>query len=257
MRIAICDDDSNYMESRIVPTVEGAVHDAGAAAEIMRFTDGNELIREFENDNGFDIVLLDIDMPAINGKELAGKLRLLNSSFFLAFITSYKTEVFNTIPYRINAFIPKDSPTETMRSELCRVISEYKDFAPEYRLFETLDNGEKNVIRVVADDIFCFCCIRRNVYLKTGNRTYHLVKEKISELAKEYIQQPFYAVNSDVAFESLIFGVEYAFTVILAVLAPASCRNNQQISGVRQHKLRQSQVYDAACVGAVEHCTAL
>ena len=139
-------------------------------------------------------MLLDIDMPAINGKELAGKLRLLNSSFFLAFITSYKTEVFNTIPYRINAFIPKDSPTETMRSELCRVISEYKDFAPEYRLFETLDNGEKNVIRVVADDIFCFCCIRRNVYLKTGNRTYHLVKEKISELAKEYTQYGFFEI---------------------------------------------------------------
>ena len=102
---------------------------------------------------------------------------------------------------------------------------------------------------------------RKDGYIEGGNIIVSWCIGHLVELASADCYDERYkkwnAVNSDVAFESLIFGVEYAFAAVLAVLAPASCRNYQQISGVRQHKLRRSQVYDAACVGAVEHCTAL
>ena len=192
MKIAVCDDDKEYMKRTIVPAVCSAAHRAGVTAETVCFTGGNELISDFENSSGYDIVLLDIDMPGINGKKTAERLRVLSSSFFLVFITSYRTEIFNTIPYRINAFIPKDSTEEYMSGELFRVISEYKSFSPEYRLFDVIDGDKKAVVRLTCDDIFCFCCIRRTVYLKTGNHTYQLVGKKISELEREYRELGFF-----------------------------------------------------------------
>ncbi|MBQ9947538.1 MAG: response regulator transcription factor [Oscillospiraceae bacterium] len=194
IRIAVCDDDGSYMESTILPVLSRAARQQGVTAEISTFTDGNELISAFERGNGYDIVLLDIDMPKLGGKETAERLRILDSGFFLVFITSYRSEVFNTIPYRINAFIPKDGSEQHMLSELSRVIGEYREFSPDYRLFEVTDGNGRSVVRIAVDDIFCFCCIRRTVYLKTGSRSYQLTERKISAFAAEYADKGFFEV---------------------------------------------------------------
>lgn len=193
IRIAICDDDKDYIENVIMPTLNKATKAQGVSAEIKAYTDGNLLIAEFEL-SGYDIVLLDIDMPQINGKQIAEKLRIMDSGFCLAFITSYRTEVFNTIPYRINAFIPKDSSEHKLLSELSRVISDYKAYSPEYSLFEVTNENGRSVVKIPIDDIFCFCCVRRTVFLKTGSKSYQLTEKKISAFAEEYADKGFFEV---------------------------------------------------------------
>ena len=100
MRIAICDDNEKYINDKLKPLTVRAAAEANLSAEIITFTDGNLLVKAFEQGNGFDIVMLDIDMPGINGKAAAERLRLLDSGFFLLFITSFRAEIFNTIPYK-------------------------------------------------------------------------------------------------------------------------------------------------------------
>lgn len=194
MRIAICDDNENYINSKLKPLAMRAAEEANCTAEITAFTDGNRLIEAFEQGNGFDIVMLDIDMPEINGKAVAEKLRLLDSGFYLLFITSFRAEVFNTIPYRINAFIPKDSTDSAVTAEIKRVLTDYSAHKPDYLLFDVVNGGERSVLKLTAEDIFCFCCIRRVVYLKTGSRQYQLVSGRISELAKRFADRGFFEV---------------------------------------------------------------
>ncbi|MBQ9947915.1 MAG: response regulator transcription factor [Oscillospiraceae bacterium] len=194
IRIAICDDDKVYIENVITPILNRAVKAQGVTAEIKEFTDGSLLISEFEQGSRYDIVLLDIDMPQINGKQVAEKLRIIDSGFCLAFITSFRTEVFNTIPYRINAFIPKDSSENKLLSELIRVIGDYKAYSPECSLFEVANENGRSVVKIPIDDIFCFCCVRRTVYLKTGSKSYQLTEKKISAFAEEYADKGFFEV---------------------------------------------------------------
>lgn len=195
MRIAICDDNEKYIHDKLEPITAHAAAEANCSAEITAFTDGNRLVEAFEQGSGFDIVMLDIDMPGINGKAAAEKLRLLDSGFFLLFITSFRAEVFNTIPYRINAFIPKDSGDGAIAAEIRRVLTDYCAHKPEYLLFDVIKSGgERSVLKLAAEDIFCFCCIRRVVYLKTGSRQYQLASERISELAKRFADKGFYEV---------------------------------------------------------------
>lgn len=85
IRIAICDDDIQYMKNSIGRLVYEISSSLNTEIEIKLFSDGNRLIHCFENGTYFDIVILDIDMPAINGKMVAERLRTMDNSFYLAF----------------------------------------------------------------------------------------------------------------------------------------------------------------------------
>lgn len=194
IKIALCDDNTEYIENTLKPVLLSAVAKSAVIAEIYTYTDGNELVKDFEKLNGCDIVILDIEMPTINGKEVAQKLRVLDSSFFLLFVTSYKSEIYSTIPYRINAFLPKDMEKEGMENEFIRVIGEFLRFKPQYELFETDDKGKRSTIRIALDDIFYFSCVNRAIYLHTGSRQYRLYGKKLSKIADKYLDKGFYEV---------------------------------------------------------------
>ncbi len=197
IKIALCDDNNDYIENTLKPVLLAAIAKSAVVADIYIYNDGNELIKDFEKLKGCDIVILDIDMPAINGKDVARKLRVLDSSFFLLFVTSYKSEIYSTIPYRINAFLPKDMGKEDMENEFIRVIAEFQRFKPNYEFFEVEDKGEHSNIRIALDDIFYFCCVNRIIYLNTGSkryRLYGLYGKKISKITEKYLDKGFFEV---------------------------------------------------------------
>lgn len=193
MKIAVCDDDESYLRNVFRPIIEAAVKRAGADAKLAFFSDGRELLERFSED-GFDIVILDIDMPRLNGKELAERLRLLSSSFFLVFATSYRDEVYNAIPYRINAFLTKDGGAEKMISELARVISEREKFAPELYAAEIAVNGERRLARFAVNDIFYFSVVSRKIYLHTGTREFLLAENRFADIEKQFLEKGFYEI---------------------------------------------------------------
>lgn len=193
MKIAVCDDDRNFLKAVFSPIVESAVKRAGADAKISFFSDGRQFLECFAAE-GFDLVILDIDMPHINGKELASELRLLDSSFFLVFATSYSEEVYNTIPYRINAFLTKDSDPEKMISELARVITECAKFSPELYTAEIISNGERKLMRFAVSDVFYFCCVKRKIYLHTGKLEYLLAESRFVDIEQQFLDKGFYEI---------------------------------------------------------------
>lgn len=182
MKIAVCDDDLDFLKNVFRPLIESAVKRAAVDAQVSFFTDGGVLLEKFSAGNGFDLVILDVDMPRLNGKELAAELRLIDSSFFLVFATSYRDEVYNTIPYRINAFITKDSAPEKITAELARVIRECGEFSPDVYAAEVAVNGEKKLVRIPQNDLFYFCCVKRKIYLHTGKREYLLTESRFADI---------------------------------------------------------------------------
>lgn len=193
MKIAVCDDDPQFLKAVFSPIIESAVKRSGADAKVSFFSDGRQLLERFAKD-GFDLVILDIDMPHLNGKELAAELRLLDSSFFLVFATFYRDEVYNTIPYRINAFITKDSEPEKMTAELARVISECARFSPELYAAEIVVNGERKLMRFAVNDLFYFCCIKRKIYLHTGKLEYLMSESRFVNIEEHFLNKGFYEV---------------------------------------------------------------
>lgn len=197
IRIALCDDDTIYINSTLKPLAARALKLAGLQAELCFFGEGNALLKEFRERRGFDIVLLDIDMPEPDGKALAEQLRELDRDFTLAFITAFPDEAINTIPYSIKAFIPKDFSGEKMLEALVRLFKDYSARNPEYLVFEIRKDGSTGLARLNRADIIYFRNSFEHIYLHTNNEQLLLTERSIKALGQRYDLTGFCRIHTD------------------------------------------------------------
>jgi DNA-binding LytR/AlgR family response regulator len=103
VNIAICDDDNSELE-KIKSAVETFIalkqHEHQIAVQI--FTNGNDLLSYISRHGSFDLLILDIIMPGINGLEIAEEIRSNNSACKIIFLTS--SPEFAVHSYKVRAF---------------------------------------------------------------------------------------------------------------------------------------------------------
>lgn len=88
LKMAVCDDDSaqrTYIYEKISSWVKRNRH----LAEIRQYAGAKEFLFDYSEEKDFDILLLDIEMPGMNGVELAKLVRNGNSTIQIVFITGY------------------------------------------------------------------------------------------------------------------------------------------------------------------------
>lgn len=197
IKIAVCDDNAEFITTTLKYALSIAVKTSEINSDIKFFTDGTLLLKEFQSGIYYDIVILDIDMPAINGKELAGKLREIDMSFFLAFITAYPGEMANTIPYRINAFIPKNGDMNNYIAELSRIFTEYRRIKPEREII-AINKGGETFITVPLNSIFWFKFSEKIITMKTISGNYILTEKTFSNITEKYIRKGFFEVHRNI-----------------------------------------------------------
>ncbi len=192
IRIAICDDDIQYMRNNVGQIIGSISKELNTDIKVTLFSDGNRLFNNFKNGIYFDIVILDIDMPSINGKALAEKLRSIDNSFYLAFLTAYKMEVFTSAKYKFNAFIPKDFETEQIESELKRIVNEYLSNKPKFELFKVIRDGIPSMLKTAISNIMYFYLEDKQIYLVTSTEEILLENKIFSSIVNKYIDKGFF-----------------------------------------------------------------
>lgn len=195
--IAVCDDDLTYIDLVLKGLISRAVKEAGICARVDFFTDGAALLREFRGHRGYDIVILDIDMPGLNGKELAKQLRELDGEFWLAFLTAYSNEALNTIPYSVKAFIPKQYESEKILEPLIKLFADYAEENPRRRIFEITRDGAAGLIRLRDDEIFYIQNKKEHVYLVTEKENIRLTVKSLKQLGERYELDGFFRIHTD------------------------------------------------------------
>ncbi|MBR6808114.1 MAG: response regulator transcription factor [Clostridia bacterium] len=88
MNIAIVDDDKNQRD-HLTYKVKLWARDRGQTCAVTEFSSAEAFTFEFAENNDIDILLLDIEMPGMNGVELARKLRADGEELQIIFITGY------------------------------------------------------------------------------------------------------------------------------------------------------------------------
>ncbi len=195
IKIAVCDDDIRFTSDTLKPLISKAIKDADIQANVTYFDNGNELLREFEENRIFDIVILDIDMPSINGKELAQRLRDIDSEFCLAFISALKEEVFSTILLGISAFIPKEFDKSVYIDSLTQIFKDYSHKKPDDNVIEILVDGIASTRRIPLNNIYYFQSIGGSVVLHTYTEQLVLTERVLDKIVKVYGQRGFYRTH--------------------------------------------------------------
>lgn len=122
MKILVADDE------KIVRDNLGAILKAGGKFEVDYAANGEEAFQKFMAD-GLDAILLDLEMPGLNGYEVLKKIRAVNPSLPVVLITGKATpdKVTQSILVdKLNAFIEKPFTPESVLEVVNRVLAKKK-----------------------------------------------------------------------------------------------------------------------------------
>jgi len=114
-RILVVEDEPNM---RLLVAEE--LMDAGY--EVDEAENGEEAIRKF-SEKAYDLVTIDIEMPGMNGLELAGKLREIRREAKLVLLTAYSHYKSDMASWAADAYIVKSSDLTELKEVISRLIN--------------------------------------------------------------------------------------------------------------------------------------
>lgn len=169
MRIAICDDDS-VCRSEVTQLVKEYIAQSSQPIDLYVYENGTVLLEEARRTGSFDIYILDILMPLLNGIELGIRLRELDSDSKIFYLTS-------SPDYSIHAFRAKAweyllKPVK--KDELFPALAEAISFLMVKREDSIVVKTSQGSIRLTFDSILYAELSKKNIH-------YHLTNGKVIE----------------------------------------------------------------------------
>ena len=121
-RVAIVDDsniDAEYVQS----ILESWAQDRQASVQMRRFNSAESFLFHYADDKDWDVLLLDIEMGAMDGVSLAKKIRQENASVQIVFITGFADYI--SEGYEVSAlhYLMKPVKQEKMFAVLDRAVA--------------------------------------------------------------------------------------------------------------------------------------
>ncbi len=181
MRVAIVDDSREMLEI-ICSKIEGV---RSVECECDGFRNPEELLIHIEKGQEYDLYLLDIEMPAIGGLELAKEIRRRQENAYLVFLTAYERYALESYDMEIQAYqyLLKEDMEEKLPLLLEKIADELDETKGEYYFIESRQHYEK--IRIA--EICCLCKDGKNTVIVTKVGEYRErkpLKETLQELGK-------------------------------------------------------------------------
>lgn len=127
--IAVCDDEQ-FAAQVVAKAAEGCLSRLGAQAETEIFNSALELGRR-AGQTEFDLVLLDIEMPGMDGIKLARALRLFGTETEIVFVSNNESRVFESLPVRPLAFVRKSRFAEDIEDAMRAFVKQSRASASE------------------------------------------------------------------------------------------------------------------------------
>lgn len=188
LRIAICEDEPIELRNLHKKLVEH-LKKREMPVEFALFEKSSCLLSD-PNLNQYDVVFLDIDMPDIDGIEVANRLRENSPRVVIIFVTNRDDLVFQAIKHMPFRFLRKceldTELTETINALQHKIASEY--------LTIELPSGKRSVI-VEIKDVICFTSIKHSVYAVLPKERF-LVSSTMKILEDAYAQSGFIRIHS-------------------------------------------------------------
>ena len=167
-KIAIVDDnpiDTEYVSSLVRRWAEAAEH----TVSLSSFPSAEAFLFQYEDEHDFDILLLDIEMGAMNGVELAKTIRQMNDKVQLVFITGFPD--FIAEGYEVSAlhYLMKPVSSDKLFSVLDKAASNL--MKPERRLSVSFDHHTDSI---PLEQILYIEASKQYVLIHTVDETYRM-----------------------------------------------------------------------------------
>ena len=184
MRIAICDDEEMY-RVQLKSVLDKIL--VNADYEIETFADGNRL-EEAYSEAPYDLVFLDIEMPAVDGITLARHLRARSEKVFIVFLTGHVEYALEG--YEVNALRYLTKPVDT--DKLKEVIRYVQDKQGSGRQIIVKEDGEQLLIDIA--DVMYMESMNQNVRIVT-TKGEHVIRYNIGDFEQQLAGDGFFRIH--------------------------------------------------------------
>lgn len=172
-KVAICDNEEVFI-TKLAYYIEKYSMDHNVKINIKTYTDGNQLVQDIRSIK-YDMILLDICMPNIDGFEIADKVRKMDQEVSIVFVTSYYTIGNGMKGYMFNTLemIKKPVTYDKLKALMHKIYSHHAECNKERIIIKNKDG----IFTVNKEDI---------VYLKTHKKDVliYTMSEKIMSYKK-------------------------------------------------------------------------
>jgi DNA-binding LytR/AlgR family response regulator len=178
MKIAICDDDKTQREYLAALVREWAKR-SNKTLMLEIFENAQAFLFSWSADQSYDALLLDIQMPGLNGMELARKIRECDELLAIIFITGFSD--YMDEGYEVSAlhYLMKPVKEEKLFAVLDRAS---KKVTKQMKTLLIEQDGE--MIRVNQEDIISLEAFAHTIDVTTAEQHYQ-VKSSIDQLDRQ------------------------------------------------------------------------
>lgn len=122
VEIAVCDDEQVHID-RIVKYIEVYSEESEININITSYNSGMALLKDIENDDlKYDIIFLDVEMPEINGVDMARQIRKITQDVIICFVTSFDKYAIQAYGVEALAYVVKPVAYAELKRVLSRAV---------------------------------------------------------------------------------------------------------------------------------------
>lgn len=178
IRIAVVDDEAAFLLV-LKKKIDKLFEKQGCEFQSFIFTDARLMFEHHCHDE-FQLVFLDIDMPEINGFNIASKIRVNQSDTEIIFVSNHSNYVFETFQYKPFRFIRK----EKLDAELPEAIKSYCAELNKNREYVTFELDNKMIVSEKISKIVYFFSIRHDIFFITRSKETKTLSSRIYTMEK-------------------------------------------------------------------------
>ncbi len=139
MRVAVVDDEGNFAK-KVKKDIEKFFQGQKETVKVKYFSDSS-ILSDLQHQKYYDLYLLDVKMPEINGIMLAEKVRTFDYNARIVFLTAYENYARHGYKVKAYDYLLKDSYQEELFLILERIQKEDSENQEEYYIISS-DNRE-------------------------------------------------------------------------------------------------------------------
>lgn len=185
--IVICDDEETILEN-LGETIEAEFAKKNLQVHKTLISDAYQL-QEIMQKEAVDVLFLDIDMPYMNGMELAAWLQEEKIPTLLVFVTNQDTLVYQTFRYQPFGFIRKSVFKQEI-GEVVERLHEKLHYSKDYMVWQ--QGGES--IKLKLAEIYYFESDSNYVKVITKEKTYRF-RDTLAALEKQLEPKGFIRIH--------------------------------------------------------------
>lgn len=186
IRIAVIDDENVFTE-KVKNLIGDYFKPLQMEYEVRSYTKPVELVWDLNANQYFDLYFMDIEMPYVNGMDLAQKIRLKYDEPYIIFVTSYTRYCIRGYKYNAWRYILKSNLDKTLPEALDSLLERLRTKEEKLYVIEYYNK----VSKISYNDIYYAYVKDKYTYFKTDPK--YMVSEeqeqqddKDGELKKDF-----------------------------------------------------------------------